>query len=60
MQNKIINEMEKLRLLLDRKGIFHTDTVRIFYNTIYENIIFSKDGIKFGISKKSKLFNNLL
>jgi hypothetical protein len=52
MQKKIIDEMEKLRLLLDKKGIFHTDTVRSFYNTIYENITFIKGGIKFTVSRR--------
>lgn len=52
MQKNLEESMSKLRQLLDEKGITHTDTVKSFFNSIYENITFTKDNIKFTISRR--------
>jgi hypothetical protein len=52
MQKNLIKEMSKLRQLLDKKGISHRDTVGSFFNSIYENVTFKKDDIKYTVSRR--------
>jgi len=52
MQNDLKKEMSKLKQLLDKEKIKHTDFNSSFNHSIYENITFVKNETKFTVSRR--------
>lgn len=52
MQEYLKREMNRLKYLLDKKGIKHIDSLFSFSGTIFENISFIKDGHKYTVSRR--------